>query len=314
MYQRLENNLKSHLKNLSPRHNFAQVYEYAVFPPGKLFRPLLTIAVAQDLKLGASKEELVNNKSDYAYFASFLELHHAYTLAHDDLPAMDNDNQRRGKDSLHIKFNEWQALLAGDGLLNASYALLGQIKSKHLGLLLRYCSLCLGPRGLIQGQYLDLSGEIKNGIDEVIETHFLKTARLIQCALTGPIIISNAKNKFKNFKRYHRLGRALGISFQLLDDLAELSQKNISIHEKDINPWPLHFEKATKVLTQEIKNISDFFKNGTNTQLYFLIRPYLEKNINLIKSSQNNIESHIKRDLAPILTALEIFTIRNETN
>jgi geranylgeranyl pyrophosphate synthase len=311
MYQRLENNLKSHLKNLTPRHHFSNVYDYAVFPPGKLFRPLLVMAVAKDLKLAANDEELLNCKSNYAYFASFLELHHAYSLAHDDLPAMDNDDKRRGKDSLHIKFNEWQALLAGDGLINASYALLGQIKSENLGPLLRYCTLCLGPRGLIQGQYLDLSGEMKNGIDEVIETHFLKTARLIQCALVGPIIISKTKNKFQKFKRYHRLGKSLGITFQLLDDLAELSQKIISEHERDINPWRLHFEKSSEVFKEELKIISNFFKCDTKTNLYGLIRPYLEKNINLLKDSQNTIEIHIKGDLAPILRALEIFTIGN---
>jgi hypothetical protein len=272
------------------------------------------MAVAMDLKLISSMQDLLDSKSNYAYFASFLELHHAYTLAHDDLPSMDNDEIRRGKDSLHIKFNEWQALLAGDGLLNASYALLGLIKSEHLGILLRYCTLCLGPRGLIHGQYLDLSGEMRNGIENVVETHFLKTARLIQCALTGPIILSATKNKFKKFKNYHRLGSSLGITFQLLDDLVELSESNISVHEKDINPWPLHFDKAAQVLTKEIKNISNFFKNDRQTQLYLLIAPYLKKNISLIKLSQNNIENHIKRDLKPILTALEIFTIRNKAD
>ena len=112
MYQQLENNLKLHLKSLVPRHAYAEVYDYAVFPPGKLFRPLLAITVTQDLKLsGANSFEANNN---YSLFASFLELHHTYSLAHDDLSAMDNDKERRGKESLHIKYNEWQALLAGD--------------------------------------------------------------------------------------------------------------------------------------------------------------------------------------------------------
>jgi len=306
MYQQLENNLKLHLKSLVPRHAYAEVYDYAVFPPGKLFRPLLAITVTQDLKLSGANSFDANN--NYSLFASFLELHHTYSLAHDDLPAMDNDKERRGKESLHIKYNEWQALLAGDGLINASYALLGKINSPNLGALLRYCTLCLGPRGLIQGQYLDLSGEMTKGINEVIETHFLKTARLIQCALVGPILISETKNRFTLFKRYHRLGKALGITFQLLDDLAELTVPDISPHEKLVNPWPQFFEKAQKELTCDLKMIDDFFTNEKDSKLFSLIKPYIEKNISIIEKSQKIIEAHTKKDLSPILSTLKLFT------
>jgi geranylgeranyl pyrophosphate synthase len=105
---------------------YAEVLEsllWATLPAGKLFRPKIFYAILHDLKSIDTK--------DAFYIGAALEIHHAYTLVHDDLPCMDNDQFRRGKLSTHAKFGEWKAVLAGDALLNLSYYALTQLQSPH---------------------------------------------------------------------------------------------------------------------------------------------------------------------------------------
>ena len=119
----ISQNLKLHLKQCIPNQLMKEVYEYCVLPPGKLFRPKLVYAIAKDLSEKTNLQITQNHK----YLASFVEVHHAYTLVHDDLPCMDDDDFRRGKPSAHKAYGEWKALLAGDGLLNVSYELLSKL-------------------------------------------------------------------------------------------------------------------------------------------------------------------------------------------
>jgi geranylgeranyl pyrophosphate synthase len=225
--------LETHLKQNTPAHSFAAAYRYAVLPPGKLFRPQLVASLAHDL--GVNQLSL----HGHHYLASSVELHHAYSLAHDDLPCMDDDDMRRGRPSLHRQYNEWSAVLVGDGLLNASYRLIANIQSPAANQLFRYFSWALGPKGLIQGQVMDLGLEATSSFDALIKTHLLKTSRLIQVSLVGATLLVPHKNQspFKQCKRMHRAGEALGIIFQLLDDLSELTEK-LSPHELSITPWP----------------------------------------------------------------------------
>lgn len=157
----LTNNLQQHLSELIPlEHYIGQVYKYAVFPTGKMIRPLLVKAVISDFSSELIHDSFYINlgpDSNHAYLASAIELHHAYTLVHDDLPCMDNDTIRRGKATTHLIYGEWAALLVGDGLLNLSYQLLSKIRAECLGDLIRFISWGVGPKGLIQGQVMDLS-------------------------------------------------------------------------------------------------------------------------------------------------------------
>ena len=179
-----------------PNHSFKEVYEWSLYPPGKLFRPLLALASHLDSCSELSLESLTHS-DNIAYFCSAVEIHHTYTLIHDDLPAMDDDCERRGRPSSHIKFNEWKAILAGDGLLNASYQLLSKISHQELRNLLKVFSWALGPKGLIQGQVLDLSGEMKNSFQNIVHTHKLKTSRLIQVSLLGGHFLSPLKTPIR---------------------------------------------------------------------------------------------------------------------
>ena len=185
----LENMLTHHLVRNLPNHKILDVYLYACLPGGKLFRPHLVWSVLQDLNPELAQSSSLNLDSNHALLSSGVEFHHTYTLLHDDLPSMDNDLLRRGKPCTHIAFAEWQALLAGDGLLNLSYQLLSKIKHPRSNELFRFFSWALGPKGLIHGQVMDLAHEMNESFQNTLRTHELKTARLIQVSILGSAII-----------------------------------------------------------------------------------------------------------------------------
>ena len=147
---------------------------YASGPGGKNFRAQLALNIFQDLNSEANKDE------DILKFAIALELHHLYTLIHDDLPCMDNDDYRRGKLSLHKKFGEFQAVLIGDGLSLLSIRALSEMKSFKAIKLIQWCTKLCGLQGLIYGQYLDLTAPSKTEFKQHLLINELKTSRLMQ--------------------------------------------------------------------------------------------------------------------------------------
>ena len=290
MSQSLESDLFEHLQKCLPEHKFKDVIEYAVLPPGKLFRPKLVIALAKDLN------SLTTN---HKYLASSIEIHHAYTLVHDDLPAMDDDDFRRGKPSTHKKFNEAQAILAGDALLNYSYELLSNIESSYLSDLLKLYGATTGSRGLILGQVMDLE-ETDKSLKEILKIHSLKTSCLMQLALQGTNILCNSK-----LEKDHvlQLGHALGIVFQLLDDLSELGEK-ISSHEESINPF-LKFNQSTVLneLTEHITIMHEITCGHNLIKLKEVLDDYLLKMKGKIEQNKDSISKHVS-DVEVIFTLL----------
>jgi geranylgeranyl pyrophosphate synthase len=285
----LTSNLLDHLSWHLPRQrrnslgNINEVYEYSLFPTGKLFRPLLVWAVAKDF----AKELDFSPNSDHALLASCVEFHHTYSLLHDDLPSMDNDTVRRGKPCAHLAFNEWKALLAGDGLLNCSYQTLSKIKSDRLPEIFKLMGGLLGTKGLIQGQVLDLSGEMTKDFASLLETHKLKTARLIQFSLLSSLLL--VESNYRKFLDLFRLGHRLGIVFQLLDDLTELTDFNLSTHEKEVNPWFNFKDQSLKELTSGLKIIQETLKKHRLSNLEFVVRDYF-KSVEKIKDKPLVIE------------------------
>ena len=260
---RLISHLETHMKYALPGHSIEEIYQYAVLPPGKLFRGLLVMALARDHYV--NDEELQNPWSDHSIMASFVEIHHAYTLVHDDLPCMDNDSMRRGRLSLHKRYGQWQAILVGDGLMGLGYYLLSFVKGLRQRELLRFISWATGPKGLVHGQVLDLSGNSVRGFETIKRTHTLKTARLIQAALVGSLLLlRDNSNVF--FRDTFRMGHCLGLLFQFLDDLTELADP-LSSHEELVNPW-LHYPQET---------FSEVEKCFKKVDQYCLNRPTLKK-------------------------------------
>ncbi len=289
----LVESLKAAIHSSVNHPELREILEYAVLPAGKLFRPRLVEAIALDLTGKFS--------SDHVHLACALELHHAYTLVHDDLPAMDNDLIRRGKPSTHAKYGEWKAILAGDALLIASFEELMKVRSENIRELHRLLSWCTGGKGLILGQFLDLASLGKVTTNEVIRIHELKTARLIQAAVTGSALIS--QNKFS--KNYFRLGREIGVTFQLLDDLGELTENTLSAHEKDINPFLLSRKEAVKALVTSHTKLIQLMKDNKLSHLNSFLDEYLKQNREAIRKSMKVLSSHlgetISSELSPFL-------------
>ncbi len=276
---------------------FKEVYEYSLVPAGKLFRPKLVYAIASDFNNDFS--------NDHQLLASLVEIHHTYTLMHDDLPSMDDDKTRRGRASSHIKFSEWQALLAGDGLLNTSYSLMAQMETNKLRELLKYVSWCLGPKGLILGQALDLSGEMTKSFSNTRLTHELKTARLIQASLVGSLILCRQDYQLSKYKSLHLFGKHLGLLFQFIDDLTELSEKELSDHESKVNPWPKNNEKCFDQISHSLKYIRRYLSENKTPMLEEIVNEYLKKMKTSLEKSSDIIEGHLNRSLNPAISLLD---------
>jgi hypothetical protein len=228
---------------------------------------------------------------------------------HDDLPSMDNDDFRRNKESTHKKYGEWKAILIGDGLLNISYQFLSKIKKtnpERVLELIKVFSHSMGPKGLIHGQTLDLSNEMKLNFYNTVLTHKLKTARLIQVSILGGTYLAIPKNR-KIEKILWKLGEDIGIIFQLLDDLSELSERNLSKHEKEINPWLIQPNEAlieTEFRILSLLKILEFM-NMVNTNK--ILSNYFEKmNLTFLENIENiNLNINCEIDLNPMMKALE---------
>jgi geranylgeranyl diphosphate synthase type II len=203
---------------------------YSFLNGGKRVRPVLALACAD--VLGVSQEDILP-------YALALEMIHTYSLIHDDLPAMDNDDYRRGKPSNHKQFGEDNAILAGDGLLNEAYRIcFGQcVKGEKYVLAAKYLNDCAGIYGMIAGQSADLYYSAKN--DEEEETLWYiqecKTGKL----LLAPVAIASILADNKDFFALENFGRMLGRLFQMTDDIldvtgeADLLGKTVGKDEKE---------------------------------------------------------------------------------
>ena len=278
--------LKLALKRVSLHPELCHVMDYAVLPAGKLFRPKLIEALSLDLHSP--------NQNDVLHLASALELHHAYTLVHDDLPAMDNDLIRRGKPSTHAHFGEWKAILAGDALLISSFEELMRVQHRNFRDLQKFFAWATGAKGLILGQYLDLGADGKLSIQEVVRIHELKTARLIQIATYGSYLLSTETPSFALKKTFLTLGREIGVSFQLLDDLSELTDEKISPHESQINPFLVSPTDALAALTKSHARLHRILRDHKLTHLEKMLQEYFRGMQTGLLTNMQTLEKNVK--------------------
>ena len=193
---------------------------YGVVNGGKRVRPFLVIELSKLLKI---------KKSNYMRLALAVEFVHAYSLIHDDLPGMDNDDLRRGKPTTHKKFGEAVAILAGNSLLTLAFELLADFKT-HINSKIRLelitnLAKMSGQNGLAGGQSLDLLYEKKTVSEkEVIMMHNLKTAKLFEFCMMAPLLLSGKNTPIRE-KEYRRYGKNFGLIFQATDDLLDYEGK-----------------------------------------------------------------------------------------
>jgi len=192
---------------------------YSLFAGGKRIRPILCIAAAEAID-GYSESVLP--------VACALECIHTYSLIHDDLPAMDNDDLRRGKPTSHKKFGEAAAILAGDGLLTYAFDLMSDpqyMVEKDVAKRMQVISIiakAAGPLGMVGGQALDVESEGKKiSFDLLKNIHSRKTGALITGAVQTGAILGNASEK--EFAALSSYGLQIGLAFQIVDDLLNVT-------------------------------------------------------------------------------------------
>lgn len=192
-----------------------QAMRYSVFAGGKRLRPILAIAAGEIF--GASESELLPA-------ASALEMIHTYSLIHDDLPAMDNDDLRRGMPTCHVKFGEAMAILAGDALLTQAFVTLADYETSHPDRKARVISevakAAATKNALIGGQVLDMQSEGKPVSGQQLEEiHRGKTGALIRCSIRVGAILGGASEAELNALTVY--GEKAGLAFQVADDLLD---------------------------------------------------------------------------------------------
>ena len=187
---------------------------HALFGGGKRLRPALVRFFCREL--GGADE-------DAALPAAAVELVHTYSLVHDDLPAMDDDDLRRGRPTVHVAFDEATAILAGDALLTLAFELVGQVGGVRGSELARVLARAAGSRGMVGGQVLDLSLEQEqaSGDGALAGMHALKTAALFAAACEMGAIAAGASGPRR--VRAAEFGHALGLLFQATDDLLDVT-------------------------------------------------------------------------------------------
>lgn len=198
----------------APPPTIHKAMRYSIFAGGKRIRPVLCIAAC----------EAVGGKSAAAMpLACAVECIHTYSLIHDDLPSMDDDDLRRGKPTNHKVFGEGIAVLAGDALLTEAFALIARSrppKRYPVRVLVSDLALAAGSLRLIAGQVQDLENEERRAsLEEVKATHLNKTAALITTSIRLGAMAGNASPT--QLKRLTRYGQDLGLAFQVIDDILD---------------------------------------------------------------------------------------------
>ncbi len=243
--------------------------KYGLFPGGKKIRSKIIFDVGKIFK--------VKNK-DLLILAASVEAIHSYSLIHDDLPCMDDDKLRRGKPSTHVKFGESTAILAGNSLLTTAFEILSdknfKIDDETKSRLINFLSRCSGQTGIAGGQYLDLSYEKKKvSLQKILNMELKKTGKLFEFCCVAPLIIK--KNK-KYLKSFSKIGKDIGLLFQIVDDLIDFKGKTKFAGkktQKDIKKGKatiislLGYENAVKYAFKLKQNIySRLKKHNTNAQ------------------------------------------------
>ncbi len=196
----------------------SKAMKYSLMAGGKRLRPILCLAAAE--AVGVKSENTIRA-------ACALEMLHTYSLVHDDLPAMDNDDLRRGQPTCHVAFNEATAILAGDGLLTLAFQILSTNNftnenqaSKWLGVL-HHIASAAGYEGMIEGQMRDMASEgIQLEIEALEKMHALKTGALIEASIhTGAVLGDGSQNQIECLRTY---AKNIGLAFQVVDDILDV--------------------------------------------------------------------------------------------
>lgn len=213
-----QNLINSTLDSLLQRQSGASerlyaAMRHAVLAPAKRLRPILAIVAYRSL--GGRDQRIYP-------VAAAIEMLHTYSLIHDDLPCMDDDDQRRGQPTVHVAFDEATAVLAGDALQALAFEILARDGSAEI---IRTLAKAVGPEGMADGQMADLEAEGQTPTEALVTSiHQRKTGRLITASLLTGAAMGRVTSDSSSFRALVQYGDALGLAFQIVDDILELTE------------------------------------------------------------------------------------------
>ncbi|WP_142827852.1 polyprenyl synthetase family protein [Planococcus soli] len=247
----IQQQMAEQILSLSIPNSLKESMHYSLQAGGKRIRPILLLAVLHEL----SGEE----HPDALKVAAAIEMIHTYSLIHDDLPSMDNDDLRRGMPTNHKVFGEAVAILAGDALLTYSFGIVARLQhvsSDDKVRLIDLMSVSSGAEGMVGGQVLDIEGEEKKlTLQELEQVHRLKTGALLTYSILAGGILAKASNK--EMMALSRFGEHLGLAFQIQDDILDVTGTSAELgktagkdesSEKSTYPGLLTLPKAKEKL------------------------------------------------------------------
>jgi geranylgeranyl diphosphate synthase type II len=255
---------------------------YSLFAGGKRLRPILCLAAAEACR---------GKVSNALPLACALECIHTYSLVHDDLPSMDNDDYRRGRPTCHKVFGEGIAVLAGDALLTIAFEIVSRAKPApryDMSILLREIAVAAGSQKLIAGQVADLEAEgRKVKRDQLRFIHENKTAAILKSSIRLGAMSANADAK--KLRAVTQFGHGLGLAFQVVDDILDVTQSSEILGKsagKDIAakkatyPAVIGLEKSraeARRLTRQAHDALSVFRDGEADPLHCLANYLLER-------------------------------------
>lgn len=268
-------NVESRLQQLiasqhTPYQPLFDAARYALFSGGKRLRPQLTLATCE--LLGADPELALNP-------ACAIEMIHTYSMIHDDLPCMDDDDFRRGKPTVHRAFSEGLAVLAGDYLLTVAFEILADapgLDAQQRIELVKVASQVSGAHGMIGGQVMDLANEGRAADAKTLQTiHELKTGALIQGSVTCGAIAARASTE--QLQQLRLFSEAIGLAYQIVDDIIDVTHSEAK-HGK---------AKSSDLAHAKMTYVSCLGVQGAQAEA----ERQLEKAINLLHGFSGNADS-----------------------
>jgi geranylgeranyl diphosphate synthase type II len=275
------------LDNYLPRANtkpatLHKAMRYSLFAGGKRLRPILCLAATEACR---------GNIDDALPLACALECIHTYSLVHDDLPSMDNDDLRRGRPTCHKVFGDGIAILAGDALLTIAFEIVSRTKPArryNTSALLREISVAAGSQKLIAGQVADLEAEGKDvKRDQLKFIHENKTAAILKSSVRLGAMSANADAR--KLSAITRFGQRLGLAFQIIDDILDVTQTSEVLGKsagKDLAakkatyPAVIGLEESrteARQLTRQAHNALSVFSRSDAEALHMLANYLLER-------------------------------------
>ncbi len=194
-----------------------EAMRYSLLAGGKRIRPVLALATAKALH---------KDPADVLPLAAALELIHTYSLIHDDLPAMDDDDLRRGRPTCHVKFGEDVAILAGDGLYAEAFRLVLNEQPGDATNLLRAVgelAAATGVNGMVGGQYIDVQALVPKGAATLRRLHELKTGRLIGASVECVLLLMVCSDEASTLAHFRAFAAEVGVLFQIVDDILDVT-------------------------------------------------------------------------------------------